>query len=153
MYPVRLFCVSVLPYQLPHGYTSLAHHPQDELEQICLTGMATLDVGGAASQVLTGLRSSHGLVQFRASVTARHRYRVSVRIADGLQHLLCQHPQVLLYNRRGHIIYALPCCRTGGVHLLQCKVLRQSHTVSFCGSRFIASFSSSPPSLFTYSRR
>jgi len=86
-----------------------------------------VDVGSLATQVLRVPHSMHRLVQFLASVAAIDVYRFALMVAQGLQHLSAQVPQVDDSLPVRSVVNAQALGRRTLNKLFQSEVLRQLH--------------------------
>ena len=86
-----------------------------------------VDVGSLATQVLRVPHSMHRLVQLLASVAAIDVYRLALMVAQGLQHLATQVPQVDDSLPVRSVVNAQAVGRRTLNKLFQSEVLRQLH--------------------------
>jgi hypothetical protein len=82
MYPPSI----ALPDELREAYLPLLLHLLDEFEKPSVIGLvACYDIRSATQQVVTVLHATHQRIQFLASISAADHYRLSPRLAYGVE--------------------------------------------------------------------
>ena len=119
MYPSPI----ALKDKLGEAYLSLALHLLYELEQAAVIGLVACDdIGCATEHVVAVLHTPDERVEFLTSIATADHYRLTPRLAYGVQQLLYQHMQQVIGALGRAVVYALALRRGASGQLLNGKI-------------------------------
>ena len=122
MYPTPV----TLKDELGEAYLPLLLHLLDEFEQPAMVGLVARDeVSCTAQYVVTVLRSTHQRIEFLATVSTGHHYRLTPRLAYGIEQLVYEYVQEMISTLRGRILDALPLRRSAACQFFHTKIFHE----------------------------